>query len=80
MDKSDVLEFTIQIRIKQDNNNMNKIKTLEINDLGVPSKLQVTIGDQEPRVINKVNSTYFYADKKMNSYSEWFSLNGNTYV
>ena len=59
---------------------MNKIKTLELNDFGVPSKLQITIGDQEPRVLNKVNSTYFYADKKMNSYSEWYSLNGNIYV
>jgi len=59
---------------------MNKIKTLQLDDFGVPSKLQITYDDQEPRVLNKVNSTYFYADKKMNSYSEWYSLNGNIYV
>ena len=59
---------------------MNKIKTLQLDDFGVPSKLQITYSDQEPRVLNKVNSTYFYADKKYNSYSEWFSLNDNTYV
>jgi len=59
---------------------MNKIKTLELNDFGVPNILLVTYEGQEPRVLNKVNSTYFYADKKMNSYTEWFSLDGNIYV
>lgn len=59
---------------------MNKIKTLELNDFGVPNRLLVTYEGQEPRVLNKVNSTYFYADKKMNSYAEWFSLDGNIYV
>ena len=43
---------------------MNKIKTLELNDFGVPNRLLVTYEGQEPRVLNKVNSTYFYADKK----------------
>jgi len=59
---------------------MNKIKTLELNDFGVPSKIQITYTDQEPRVLNKVNTTYFYADKKYNSYSQWYTINGNTYV
>lgn len=59
---------------------MNKIKTLELNDFGVPIKLQITYKDQEPRVLNKVNSTYFYADKQYWSYAHWYSLNGNIYV
>lgn len=59
---------------------MNKIKTLQLDDFGVPSKLQITYKDQEPQVLNKVNSTYFYADKKYNSYANWYSLNGNIYV
>jgi hypothetical protein len=59
---------------------MNKIKTLQLDDFGVPSKLQITYKDQEPRVLNKVNSTYFYADKKYHSYANWYSLNGNIYV
>ena len=59
---------------------MNKIKTLELNDFGVPIKLQITYKDQESRVLNKVNSTYFYSDKKYHSYTNWYSLNGNIYV
>lgn len=58
---------------------MKKIKTLEVNDFGVATKIAIdTEGDK--RIVSKVDSTRYYADKKYNSYSQWYNINGNTYV
>ena len=60
---------------------MNKIKILELDDFGVPSKIKLTYTENDVFfVYNKSNSTYYYEDKKYNSYPEWISLNGNIYV
>jgi len=58
---------------------MKKIKTLELNDFGVATKIAIDT-DGENKIVNKVDSTMYYAEKKYHSYSQWYTINGNTYV
>jgi hypothetical protein len=58
---------------------MKKIKTLEVNDFGVATRIAIDT-ESENKIVNKVDTTYYYADKKYNSYSQWYTINGNTYV
>ena len=58
---------------------MKKIKTLQVNDFGVATRIAIDT-EGENKIVNKVDSTYYYADKKYNSYSQWYTINGNTYV
>ena len=58
---------------------MKKIKTLQVDDCGVATKIAIDT-DGENKIVSKVNYTYYYADKKYNSYSRWYTINGKTYV
>ena len=58
---------------------MKKIKTLQVNDFGVATRIAID-PEGENKIVNKVDATYYYADKKYNSYSQWYTINGNTYV
>lgn len=57
---------------------MKKIKILELNDFGVATKIAIDT-EGENKIVNKVDSTYYYADKKYNSRPQWYTIKLNNH-
>ena len=78
----DLIRITIQIQLKFDNNNMNKLKLTNYSMTGIPQNAILSYANGDVVVLDKITTTRYYdkMGKTYHSYPKFYKINNHYYA